>query len=589
MWNSLIAKIFAGIDHHQRLTHVVLILLVGTIVYSNSLSVPFYFDDVACIAENPFIHNFNALFHLENYREFGLPEDIRNNMVTRFVAYASFALNYRLHGLALPGYHIFNIALHLLNAVLVYQFFRLTLERSAAVTGQDRKGALFALVTALIFVAHPVQTNAVTYVVQRFSLLATLFYLFALIAYIKAAVGATHRYRRTYYLASLVATTLAMYTKEISFTLPVMIALYDLAFLDGDRRIRLRRLAPVLATLVLIPATVMTLSALSTNTGGNVGNALDLANISGQSISRWDYFITQWRVIVTYLHLLLWPVGLNFDYDYPVFTSLFHWEVLLSGLLVGILSLTGIFLLFCQRCNKACHPALRLVGFGLVWFFLTLVMESSIIRLDDLIFEYRLYLPAVGFIAAVVALGDWGRERLNRFLPPVWARFATTIICVALVGSLGVATILRNNVWNDPFLLWQDTATKSPQKSRPLGNLANEYCVQGRFSEALPLFEKAKTLDPNDWIPPYQLGQIYLVFNQPAKAIDELTQAVRINAAQYPIWLALGYAYLHQGLLQEAANAYKQVLILKTGDQVALQNLEQLRRQGIYPANYSRY
>lgn len=589
MWKSLISKIFDWYDHHRRLTHAALIVLAGMIVYSGSLHAPFYFDDQTCIVENPFIRNFRALFHLEDYREFGLPEDIRNNMVTRFVAYATFAFNYHLHGLALPGYHLFNIAIHLLNAVLVYQLFVLTVERSTSTSAHGRGGEWFALVAALVFVVHPVQTNAVTYIVQRFSLLATFFYLIALIAYSKGASGITNRDRRIFYTASLVATILAMYTKEIAFTLPVMIALYDLAFLDGERSIRLKRLSPILATLILIPVTVMTLSLFSANTGGSLSNALDLANLSGNSLSRWDYFITQWRVIVTYLRLLLLPIGLNFDYDYPVYTSIFHWEVLLSGLLVGSLSLLGYYLLFLKRFKKNCDPGLRLVGFGLVWFFLTLVMEASIIRLDDIIFEYRLYLPAVGFIGAVVALGDWGIRRCDTFLNQVWGRSLAIIISVVLVGSLGIATILRNNILSNSFLLWQDTATKSPNKSRPLANVANEYCAQGRFTEALPLLEKAKTLNPGNWIPPYQLGQIYLVLNQPAKAIAELTLAVKINATQFPIWLALGYAYTQQGMLQEAADAYQQVLTLKPGDQEAQQELNRLREYGVLPAGFLRY
>lgn len=559
------------------------------VVYANTLQVPFLFDGLTCIVENPLIHNFGALFDLESYRKFGLPEDIRNNMVTRFVAYVTFAFNYRLHGVAPPGYHLVNIAIHLLNALLVYELFRLTFERCASTSTNGQRGEFFALVAALIFVVHPVQTNAVTYIVQRFSLLATFFYLLALIAYIRAATEKSRSSRRNYYIVALVATILAMYTKEISFTLPIMIALYDLAFLDGERRTRLKRLAPILATLVLIPATVMTLSALSAITGGSVGNALNLANLSATPISRWDYFITQWQVIVTYLRLLLWPVGLNFDYDYPVATSLFSGKVLLSGLLLLSLSLTGLYLLFCRRFRKSVESSWRLAGFGLVWFFLTLVMESSIIRLDDIILEYRLYLPAIGFIGSVVALGDWGRDRLFPSWSQAWRRSATIMICAALVGSLGIATILRNNIWRDPYLFWQDASAKSPNKSRPLGNLANAYCEQGRFNEARPLFVKAKALDPKSWIPPYQLGQIYLVLNQPDQAIDELTQAARINAAQYPIWNALGYAYLQQGMLQEAANAYQQVLILKTGDQEAQQVLGELRKYGVYPSFLQRY
>lgn len=574
----------------QKLFPLLLIVAVGLACYANTFAVPFYFDDISCIVKNPVVHDLGNLLNLGSYWKLDIPEDIRNNSITRIVTYLTFAANYRLHGLDVGGYHLVNLLLHLCNALLVYQLVRL-LPRADTDTNPETTIGIdrLALVIALLFVAHPVQTNAVTYIVQRFSLLATCFFLTALIAYGQASIAASRRSRRTFYGIALVATILAMYSKEIAFTLPVMIALYDLAFLSGDRRARFKRMAPILATLILMPATVLTLSFFSANTGGSLGNALDLATLSGQAVSRWDYFITQWRVIVTYMRLLLLPVGLNIDYDYPVYTSIFHWQILLSGLLVGALSLTGLYALFQRRGRKDCDPGLRLIGFGLVWFFLTLVMESSLIRLDDILFEYRLYLPSIGFIVAAVALGDRGIRALATSWPRTWGRPAVIIICIALVGSLGIATIMRNHLWRDPLRLWQDAVNKSPGKSRPLANLANHYGMQGRFVEAFPLFAKAKTLDPKSWIPPYQLGQIHLVFNQPAQAIDELQLAVQLSAGQYPAWRALGYAYLQEGRLQEAANAYQQVLFLNHDDHEALQEIEALRKHGVYPTILFQY
>lgn len=583
MLQSIMTKMSACHENHRQLTHITLIILLGMIVYSGTLHSPFYFDDLSCITGNPLIRSFTALFDLENYRESGLPEDIRNNMVTRFVAYATFALNYRLHALSLPGYHLFNIAIHLLNAVLVYLLFRLTFSRSTTTPTNAHRGEWFALIVALIFVTHPVQTNAVTYIVQRFALLATCFYLVALLAYIQAATVTTRNRRRIFYTISFLATILAMYTKEISFTLPVMIALYDVAFLDGDRKRRLLRLTPILATMILIPLTVMTLSFYSANTDGNAANAIGLANLSGDAISRWDYFITQWRVIVTYLRLLLVPINLNFDYDYPVYTSLLQPPVFFSGLLLLALSSTGAWLLLRPQRNNSGDPVFRLVGFGLVWFFLTLVMESSIIRLDDIIYEYRLYLPAIGFIGAGVALGEWWVRRFVLRQEQMWRRTAVLLMITVLLGSLGVATILRNNVWRDDLRFWQDAVNKSPDKARPLSNLAGAYTRRERFEESIPLLERAKSLAPDIWIPYYQLGRIHLRRNNPAAAIAEFTQGIKVNRKKYELWRALGDACLQQESLQEAADAYQQVLDLKPGDPKALFELEGLQNRGIFP------
>jgi hypothetical protein len=318
---------------------LLLIAIVGLISYSNSFIVPFQFDDLHNIAENPVVHdldNFTSSLSGYNYNP------------RRVVGYFTLALNYHVGGTDVTGYHIVNLIIHLINSLLVYFLVVLTFRtpyfRTVESGGeQSCFGRFIALFTALLFVVHPVQTQAVTYIVQRFTSLATLFYLLSVVLYVWGRITGVERSGGRaviLYVLSVLSAVLAMKTKEIAFTLPLAVVLYEWIFFQVPWRKRVLVLLPVLLTLIIVPLSVM-------GTDKPLGEVLsDLSEKSRiqTDIPRWDYLVTQMRVITTYIRLIFLPVNQNLDYDYPVYRSLFDPPVLMSFLFLVVIAGFGVYM-----------------------------------------------------------------------------------------------------------------------------------------------------------------------------------------------------------------------------------------------------
>ena len=458
---------------------ILLILIVGIIVYVNTFQVPFVLDDDWTIVKNPVIRSLDNFYANSTGYEF-LPN--------RYVATLSLAINYFFGGLDVTGYHVVNLLIHLLSALLVYALLRLTFHTpyfEAQVESDSGSGlgstspwlsAFFSppfflpLFAALLFVVHPVQTQAVTYIVQRMTSLATMFYLLSCVFYVLARLSMEHtlnvmpengdktktivpldRVKQGLLLTgSVAAAVLAMKTKEIAFTLPVAILLYEVCFFRGFWRRRLLCLLPLFATLPIIPMTILDFGGFDSDLLSDPGRQLPV----GHTISTQDYLLTQFRVIVTYLRLLVLPIKQNLDYDYPVYREFFAPPVLLSFLLLVALFALAVYLFWrtrhsgekqvkhksgserdslatsplatAQPVDHSSLPYLRLISFGIFWFFLTLSVESSLIPLADVIMEHRLYLPGFGaatVLASVfcIAMLKFPRTAQVRFV--VWLRF----------------------------------------------------------------------------------------------------------------------------------------------------------------------
>jgi hypothetical protein len=574
---AILVRLADGYGRHRHAYNLALVVLCGALAYGNSLQVPFYFDDFDVIVSNPFVHHPGNLRHLADYRQLGVPEDIRNNVVTRLVAYLTFAANYRLHGLWLPGYHLVNLLLHLANAALCYLLALATFRSGRSdrlAPAADPAG--LALVSALLFVLHPVATGAVTYITQRFIVLATFLGLLGLAAYRRAALAETAGGRRLWFGAALGCVVAAMYTNETAFTLPLLIVLYDLAFLDGSGGARVRRGIPLLLTMSLLPATVAFLAAHSQITGESVARALELANLD--AISRRDYFVTQWRVVSTYLRLMLFPAGLNADRDQPLLTSPLESEAPFSGLFNALLLTGGILLLLRPGRSGVCGKA---AGFGLVWFYVTLAMTSSLIPLSDLAVEYRLYLPSVGLILAAAAGGSW---LLRPACRSVRGRRTVLGLALVVVLLLGSATWRRNQVWGENLLLWTDVVSKSPDKPRPRINLAGACLERGRVEEALRHLEIAAASPRSTWRDHFEVARRYSALGLLEEAAAELRAALALNPRETYIHGILGRVYLALGKTAEAAAAFNRGLAADPGNPELLQALEDL---GLAPAPVS--
>jgi Flp pilus assembly protein TadD len=518
---------------------IAILVVVAVLAYSNTFRVGFTFDDLRVITENP------AIKHLSNPKEFW------NYWSTRWLVLLSLALNYRIHGLRVPGYHIVNLAIHVLNGIVLFYLVRRLL-RSKSLEGKpflryDREIAFFS---ALLFLAHPVQTEAVTYIVQRTTSLATLLYLTALLLYV-AARQSKDRSRATFsYVLCIAATAAGMLTKEITITIPLCIVLYVVVLEnESPRQIvrRWRHFLPVLLTLLIIPTTLLLSQARTMLEFSDPQRA-------ALRLPLHDYLLTEVNVVRTYLRLLFVPAGQNLDWEYPAARSLLEPRTFLSLMLLLAIVAGAIWL----RKRNA------LVCFGILWFFLSLSVESSFLPLYNVIAEHRLYLPMAGFsIALVAGLYSIAADRFN-----ILAAAALSVFIVILA----VATHERNRIWQEGRI-WEDVVKKSPQSARAHNNLGNWYKSQGRLDDAIHEYTRALELDPSYFGAYTNLGLTYDQKGRMEEAVRCYARALTINPHDAQAYNNLGIAYGKLGLLDRAIEIFHDGLQFAPDDSNLRSNL----------------
>ncbi|HTY45948.1 MAG TPA: tetratricopeptide repeat protein [Patescibacteria group bacterium] len=497
------------------------LLLSGALVYSGTFYSSFHFDDVASIIENPAIRNILDLRAIWNF------------CPARFITYLSIALNYRFNHLHVFGYHLLNLAIHLGSAVLTWRLMLLTLSTPAM---RGRKIAaharLIAFFAGLVFVTHPLQTQAVTYIIQRAASLATLFYLASLNFYVASRLlrqqGQNPAASRLFYSGSLIAAVIAMFTKETAATIPFAVLLYEACFLKTKERLDWKHLAPFFAALSIIPLTMLITGSVDV-----MGIRL-VQRSAPTSISPWQYLCTQFQVMATYLRLLLIPIRQNLDYDYRVAKGLLELPVLSSLVLLAALLAAAIRM----------RSKYRLLSFGIFWFFLTLSVESSIIPIRDIIFEHRLYLPMVGF--SFFAVGGIYYLFENRALKPA------VIALFIITSCYGVLSYRRNMVWRNDFTLWNDTVQKSPGKARPYNNRGVAYGDQGNFAQAISDYTRAIAISPDYAEAYYNRANAYDKQGNLSQAIADYTRAIAISPAYAAAYNNRANVYNKQGNFAQA-------------------------------------
>jgi len=559
---------------NKPIVHFFLIAIVGLLVYSNTFNVPFHFDDILNIVKN---------YRLKDLNTFWPPSG------TRWLGFLTLALNYHLGGLNVTGYHIVNLAIHILNAILVYLLVVFTFRTpyfkvsviSASVSNQPNQFTLstfkplnyLPLFIALIFVAHPIQTQAVTYIVQRFTSLATMFYLLSLVMYIKWRESKGQRAEgkeqqamsneqrvKSYapssmlYAVSLFSAILAMKTKEISFTLPIIIVLYEFMFFQGKIKRRILFLMPIILTMLIIPLSII-------GTDKPIGDAIGELREAAQEteeIPRWSYLFTQFRVIVTYIRLIFFPINQNLDYDYPIYHSFFNPEVFLSFLFLLTIFSFAVYLLYVKHYTLS---ASRFLSFGIFWFFITLSVESSIIPIRDVINEHRLYLPSLGIIIVFVLTTFYVLRLVIR--APLRSLTITCLLLTTIIIALSMAAYQRNAVWQDEMSLWEDVVRKSPQKAKGHYNLGIAYYNKGLTDMAIEHYQIALRLKP-DYVKAHNnLGNAYKDKGMTDKAIEHYQVALKLNPDYAEAHMNMANDYDDKGMTDKAIEHYQIALRLK--------------------------
>lgn len=525
------------------------LVLAAFVAYHNSLGGPFVFDDVPAIVENPSIRQ---LWPPGPVLAPGLDGGV--TVSGRPLVNLSFALNYAMGGGTVRGYHLVNLLIHGLAGLTLFGVVRRTWARFSPAEALPG-----AFCVALLWLLHPLQTAAVTYVVQRAESLAALFYLLTLYGFIRMAEkpetgrrlggdGEANRKpeSRLWATISIAACLAGMASKEVMATAPLMVMLYDRTFVAGTFkeawRLRGRYYLGVAATWLLLAWLV----AGTTGRGGTAG--------FGTAVGPWSYLLTQCQAIVHYLRLVVWPHPLVFDYGTATVGHLGDvWPQAL--LLVGLAAGTGVALV--RR---------PVWGFAGAWFFVILAPSSSLVPVaSQTMAEHRMYLP----LAVLVTLAVAG----------LWARMGrrAAVVCGVLAVVLAGLTLRRNTDYGSEAGLWTDTVAKQPANGRAHNNLGKAVFAAGRPEAALAHYAEAIRLQPAVPEPYYNLGLALARLGRPAEAAARYEEALRLQPAYPEAHNNLGNVLLAVGRLDEAGVHYEEAVRLRPGFAEAHGNLANVR------------
>ncbi len=486
--------------------------------YANTLGASFHFDDWSLFGD-PYVAGP------------GLGLELFRLGQTRPLTYWTFHLNFLVGGGDPWGYHLVNVLLHAVNAVLVLWIATRRLPPPAALLA----GGLFAV--------HPLQTEAVAYVFARASLLATLFALLAFMQFLRGRYG----WSVAAFAASLVA-------KEETVALPAFLLAYDYLFgaqrnwREVGRRVWYYAALGGCAAL----AAARLFYVLHTIPDPGVGFGV-------KGVTVLSYALTQARVIWRYLRLVVLPVGQNLDYDLLASRSLLDPPTTLVAV-VALAALVAALGVLCHRARSAgpSGPAeAREWAFWTLGFLVLLAPSSSVVAQSDLIFEHRTYFP---MLSLVIALGLLGGHALERLSAPA-ARWA---VVAALLCVCALATVSRNRVWAGELAMWRDVVSKSPDKGRPYIGLARALAAANQPAAARQALERGLQADPRHPELHTNLGVALLQAGDNQGALDHFERVLKLQRETPEAWNNIGAARYRLQQQQKAIENYRRALELDT-------------------------
>ena len=529
------------------------ILVLTTLSYIQTFQAEFQFDDKDFIVENYKIRDITDIKSIWQSRP--IPS-------SRFIPFLTFALNYHFSKLDVLGYHLTNFVIHLLTVALVWWLSSkiVLMQASSLVCSTDKAGRkkndapaswlendrvfiwLIPFSTAIIYALHPIQTQAITYISQRMASLATMFYLLSVCFYIALRQpGTSSRKVILLYLGSFIAAIMAMFSKEIAITLPLMILFVEgfvLPRVYGDK-LRGRKHVIALLLLIYLLLTVIILYFY----GFKVVTMLFSERISeshhGDILTLPRYILTQARVWMTFLRLIILPLNQNLDYDFPMSHSLLRpWTTFVS--------LLGLCLMIFYAIKERRHQPI--VTFGLFWFFISI--SANLVPRRHVIFEHKMYLSSIGLCLVLSVIIFYFFRKPRQYL------IAT--MTIALI--LGVLTFQRNKVWRYEVTLWEDIIKKSPAKIRVNNNLGTLYYDLKQYNRALDFFNKALEVNPGYASANNNRGAVYIEKGLLDLALKDINRAIAIDPEYASAYKNRGDIYKKKGRHQEALKMYDQAL-----------------------------
>ena len=522
---------------------LVLVAVIG-LAYGNTFLNAFHFDDIPSILEKPWIRGLDKI-----------PQFLFS-FFQRPLVILSFNINYAFSEFSVWSYHLFNIIFHVLATLLVYQLAHRVLDYLKEFSPQ--KGfAFFPFYVAMIFALHPLNTQSVTYISSRSSLLVTVFYLGSLILFFKGfkTWKETGRKGWGHFLGSGICFLLGGFSKETIVTLPAMLFLFHFYFIS--RETPKAWIATNAKWIFLLAIPLLAFVGYKQLAAGG------LLSASSAYLQPGTWFLTQTSVVpFEYFRKMLFPFNMNIDIDFPILSDWLQSESWLGMVVLGLFIIFWVRISSHSSETDSLEAGRRCVGFGMAWILLTLLPTSSFIPLLDVAVEHRTYLPVVGFVFMFAGgfgcVRTWCKEVSPRFSFPATKLVNSCAVLILLCFSIGV--IIRNGDWKDEVILWTDAKKKSPNLVRPYNNVGEAYDKLGKYDEAIVEFEGALKIEPNYFFGLNNLGNIYGKQRKLPQAIGYFQRALEQKPDYSPAHYNLARAFHLTGKRQEAAESYRKAI-----------------------------
>ena len=503
-------------------------------VYINAVDAPFVLDDPNVVERNIKLRDISNFFNIKEL--FG----------ARPLVNLSFALNYRIAGLEVEIFHISNFLIHILNAILVFFLARLVFTLSLPEETENFSTRCAApFFAAALFALHPIQSQAVIYISQRAALLACFFYLLAVICYILARrlqiqKRPVYKYGPLFALCLLFALC-AFLSKKNTASIPLAILLAELLFFDNSWAGWKKKLPVIIGLVAIISFGFLWFAGAFKGDLAHLPGRIDRLTRETTDVSRWQYFCTQLTVILLYLKLIVFPKGLSIDHGHPMNDGFFEGFTPYAFLiLLGIL----VFAFMSARRYKV-------LSFGILWFFIALSVESSILPIRDAMFEHRVYLafPGVSILSAYC---------LVKILP----RKETALILASLfiLAVFALTSFSRTHAWENELTLWEDAVNKAPHNSRAWNNYGNALMRRGRVQSAANVYQRAISENPRYSRPYCNLGKIYAQNGRPGKAEELFLKSLKLDSRFAEAHNNLAIVYATMGDMEKGIHHFEAAL-----------------------------
>ena len=582
---------------------IVLSIIILT-TYSNTFHASWHFDDESNILKNKPLHL--SELGLRNIKKTFFASIDGSGRLYRPVACLSFAINYYFGKTSVFGYHLVNIAIHFLASLFLFLFIYQTLKLPLLEAKYGPNAYFIASLATVLWAINPIQTQAVTYIVQRMTCMAGMFYIISMYFYLRGRIAKKTELRIIFFGLCFITGILAMGCKENAFMLPVSIYLFDLFLVQGLRKETLKKNVKAASIIALLAICMGITYYLLSHKDQFILNLYKY-----RAFTLKERLLSEPRIILFYLTLIFYsvPTRLSLDHDIAISKTLFDPPTTLFAILFILSMLLAASYISRRR---------PFIGFGIIFFFLNHLIESSFIPLE-LVFEHRNYIPSM-FLFVPVAILLIAAINYYHLKRPLQIVIITFVICV-IVGQ-GHSTFIANALWKTDESLWMAATEKAPGLWRPWHNLGRSYSEKNMHKEALTnyltaLSKKIITNPKDKYLTYYNIGavyhrmgekdkafsnylkaeQIYPLFanlynnkgvilverRRVEEAIYEFSEAIKYDKNLHEAYSNLGFLLLKIGRIEEAIQQLEMALKLKPDNTPTLLRLGYAyRRKGLY-------